>query len=45
MNRVPLVLFAIFAVYWSAWALWYGMWVPLLPTGIITTLLLLRRPR
>ena len=35
IRHVPLVLFALFAVYWSAWDLWYGLWVALVPSLLI----------
>jgi hypothetical protein len=43
IPRIPVVLFLIFAAYWSAWDLHFRLWVALLPSLLIGGLLLLRR--
>jgi len=37
---MPLLLFSIFAVYWSAWDIALGEWTGLIPSAVVTLLLL-----
>lgn len=43
LRWIPLLLFVIFAVFWSAWDLYLGEWTGLIPSIVVVVLLVIRR--
>ncbi len=45
VRHVPLLLFALFAVFWSAWNIALEEWTGLIPSALVIVLLVVRRPK